>query len=109
MNKQPPSRGAQRYHKQPGRGRGQAGAAPAPQPAESTPRSQGPSHAELIAQARRMNEPISINGKPVGLCLICVVLLISPRCDARGTLIVMCAEYLSQRMSCAFLLLCCCL
>ena len=62
MNKQPPSRGPQRYHKQPGRGGGRAGAAPAAQPAELTPQSRGPSHAELIALARKTNEPISING-----------------------------------------------
>ena len=83
MNKQSLGRGAQRYHKQPGRGRGQAGAGPAAQPAELAPRSQGPSHAELIAQARKMNEPISINGEPGGNCLMCLVLLF---------VLVLCAE-----------------
>jgi hypothetical protein len=45
-----------------GRGRGFAEFKPPP-PVAAKP--QGPSHAQLIAQARKVNEPISINGEAI--------------------------------------------
>ena len=44
-----------------GRGRGATEAKPA-NPAEAKP--QGPSHAQLIAEARKANEPVNVNGMP---------------------------------------------